>query len=268
MKPFATRPLNGIDTYMHGLKSRAQRHHCLGNGVFPVDMTELLAARRQYSKAIRPVTLTALLVKAVALTVRAHPVARRILFQRFPLRRRLAQFEVVDVNVPIRRMVDGQPVLFIGVVRGADTLPIAGIQDELTHMQRDPPGQSPYLAKLARLQKASPVAVALYHWLMARSPDFYLRNAGTCGMTALDAMPGGHFFPIGPATAVFGIGGIGDQVVARDGKPVVRRVLQTALVLDNFVVNGVEGLELARTFQQLLESCSFVHTELQDSCHD
>lgn len=264
MKPFRSNSLDAMGTYMYGLKSRAQRHHCLGNGMFPVEMTRLMTMRKHYSKSIRPVTLTAILVKAVALTVRKHAAARRILFQRFPLRRRIVEFDVVDVNVPISRDVDGKPVLFIGVVRGADGLAIADIQDELTRLQRQPPAESPNLSKLASMQKAPRFAISLYHWLMSRSPAFYLRNAGTCGMTALDGMTGSHFFPIGPITAVFGIGGIGDQVVARDGMPVVRKMLNVALTLDNYVINGVEGLELARTFQELVESCSFVAQELQD----
>ena len=263
MKPFRANPLTATETYMHGLKSRAQHNHCLGNGAFPVELTTLNDMRRQYSKAVQPVTLTPFFIKAVALTVRANPGANRILFQRFPFRRRIVDFDVVDVNVPVVRQVDGQPLIFIGVVRGADNLTIAEIQDELTRMQREPAEESPYLQKMAKLRHAPRFAIALYHWLMSRSPSFYLRNAGTCGVTALDGMAGGHFFPIGPSTAVFAIGGAGDEVVARDGVPVVRRVLQVALALDNYVASGPEGLQLALMFQELLESCSFVTSELE-----
>ena len=52
-------------------------------------------------------------------------------------------------------------------------------------------------------------------------------------------------------------------MVARDGVPVVRRMLNVALALDNYVVSGPDGLVLARTFQELLESCSFVESELE-----
>jgi pyruvate/2-oxoglutarate dehydrogenase complex dihydrolipoamide acyltransferase (E2) component len=97
---------------------------------------------------------------------------------------------------------------------------------------------------------------------MTRSPSFYLKNAGTCGITTLEGMVGGHFFPIGPTTAVFGIGGIGNHVVARDGVPVVRRMLNASLVLDNYVVSGPDGSVLAHTFQKLIEGCSFVESEL------
>jgi len=265
MKPFTSKPLDSIETYMHGLKWRAQNYHCLGNGTFPVELTTLMSMRKRYSKEVRPVTLTPFYVKAVALAIRENPGANRILFQRFPFRRRIVNFDVVDVNVPVARTVNGEPLIFIGVVRGADKLTIAEIQHELLHMQREPPEQSPHLKKMQRLKRASPFAVSLYHWLMSRSPGFYLKNAGTCGVTALEGMPGGHFFSIGPTTAVFAIGGMGDEVVARDGVPVVRRVLHTTLALDNYVASGPVGLKLALTFQQLLETCSFVEGELETS---
>ena len=46
MKPFHAKPLTSVETYMHGLKSRAQRNHCLGNGAFPVELTTLNAMRK------------------------------------------------------------------------------------------------------------------------------------------------------------------------------------------------------------------------------
>lgn len=262
MKPYHSEPLTAIETYMFGLKSRAHRFHCLGNGTFPVDLTKLAVMRRRYSKNVRPVTLMPFFIKAVALSIRAVPAANRILFRRFPFGRRIVRFETVDVNIPITRTLDDERVTFIGTIRDADERKIGEIQDEMVKMQRGPAEESLYIAKLRRLERAPPFVASLYHWLMTRSAAFYLKNAGTCGMTTLEGMAGGHFFPIGPTTAVFGIGGIGDEVVARDGVAVVRRMLNVALTLDNYVVSGPDGLLLARTFKELIESCSFVEPEL------
>jgi len=263
MKLFRSEPLSAVETYMYGLKARAHLHHCLGNGMFPVELTKLGAMRRRYSKQVQPVTLIPFFIKAVALSVRTVPDVNRILFRRFPFGKRIVRFELIDVNMPITRKVAGERVTFIGTIRGADTLSIAQIQDQLTHMQRGSPAESPYIEKVQKLKRAPRFVASLYHWLMTRSPGFYLKNAGTCGITTMEVMPGGHFFPIGPATSVFGIGGIGDEVVARDGEPVVRRMLHVALAIDNYVVSGPDGLLLAHTFKTLLESCSFVESELE-----
>jgi pyruvate/2-oxoglutarate dehydrogenase complex dihydrolipoamide acyltransferase (E2) component len=268
MKPFISKPLTAIETYMYGLKSRAHLNHCLGNGLLPIDVTELSAVRKQYCRQVRAVTFAPFFIKAVALTIRANPCANRILFQRFPLRRRIVRFDVVDVNVPVTRLINGEQWTFIGTIRGADKLTIAEIQEQLIRLQCDTSEQSPILQKMNKLRNAPPIIASLYHWLIARSPHFYLKNAGTCGVVLMDAMPGGNFFPIGPTTAMFGIGGIGDQVVARNGVPVVRQIAQVSLSLDNYVVTGPEGLALATSFQKLLESSSFAKSELEETAVD
>ena len=265
MRPFSSKPMTSLETYMYGLKWRAQNNHCLGNAMFPVDLTELSSLRKQYSKQVRPATLTSFLIKAVALTIRANPNANRILFQRFPFRKRIVSFNVIDVNVTITRTVHDEPLTFIGTIRGADKLSIAEIQDQLTHLQRDPPEELLILQKMERLKRAPRFVASLYHWLMSRSPGFYLKNAGTCGLVPMEAMSGGHFFAIGPTSAIFGIGGMGDEVVAKDGVPVVRRIGQVSLTLDNYVVTGPDGVGVTQTFQQLIESGSFVKSELDAS---
>lgn len=263
--PFRSDSMTSIETYMYGLKKRAHEHHCLVHGTFSVDLTRLTTVRERYSQQVRPVTLVPFWVKATALAVRASPGVNQILFKRFPFGRRIVRFRDVDVNLPVTREVDGELVTFIGTIRGADTLSVGQIQDEIETLQRAAPEDSPSITKYRKLKAAPPFVASIFHWLMTWSPAFYRKNAGSCSLTTLDGMRGDHFFSVGPTTSLFCIGGIGDEVVARDGVPVVRRMMKAALALDNYVVTGLDGLVLARTFQQLLETCSFVDDELSGS---
>src|SRR5262249_8325205 len=256
LKPYRSERMTSIETYMYGLKARAHRHHCLAYGTFPVDLTRLTRLRRVYSRQIRPVTLLPFFIKAVALAVRRTPDVNRILFRRFPFGRCIVRFDDVDVNVPITRVVDGETTTFIGTIRGADCLSVAAIQDTLAHLQRGSPAKSPDIQKIRRLRRAPSFVASLFHWLMSRSPRFYLKNAGTCSLTTLDGMRGDYFLAIGPTTSLFSVGGIGDEPIVRNGAVVVRRVLKAALAVDNYVVTGLQGVALARTFQELLESGS------------
>lgn len=259
---FRSDRMTSMETYLYGLKRRAHLHHCLVHGTFSVDLTELTALRKRFSKAIRPVTLLPFFVKAVALAVRATPGVNAILFRRFPFGRRIVRFRSVDVNLPITRRIDGQWTTFIGTLRDVDTLSVAAIQDQIEQLQRGDPATSPSMQKVRKLKGAPPFIASLFHWLMTWSPAFYLKNAGTCSLTTLDGMRGDHFFSVGPTTSLFCLGGIGDEPVARDGKVVVRRMLKVALALDNYVVSGLDGVTLARTFQELLERADFARDEL------
>lgn len=259
---FVSERMTSIETYMYGLKKRAQEHHNLVFGTFPVDVTKLMGLRKQYSKAIRPVTLLPFFVKAIALAVKENPDANRILFRRFPFGLRIVRFSRVDVNLPITRKVGSEIVTFIGTLRDVDKMTVAQIQDELAKLQKGPAAESPYIQKIVKLKKAPPFVARVFHWLMTRSPSFYLKNAGTCSLTVLEWMRGDYFLSSGPTTSLFCIGGIGDEPVVRDGQIVIRRIAKVALGLDNYVIAGLEGLNLARTFQELCESGSFVEAEL------
>jgi hypothetical protein len=260
--PFTVHKMDSIETYMYGLKQRAHEHHCLVHGTFPVDVGKLSALRKTYSKRVRPVTLLPFFVKAVALSIEATPGINRILFKKWPWGKRIVRFNVIDVNLPITREVHGEMVTFVGTLRGVNKMTVGQVQDELEKLQRGPPEDSPYIQKLVKLKSAPPIAARIFHWLMTRSPKFYLKNAGTCSLTTLDGMKGDHFFSVGPTTSLFCIGGIGDEPVVRDGKVVPARIAKIALALDNYVVSGLDGVLVARKFQELLESCSFVEEEL------
>ena len=262
MSSYRSERLTSIETYMFGLKARAHLHHCLVHGTFSVELTRLAVLRKTYCRSVRPATLLPFIIKAVALAVRRTPQVNRILFRHVPWGRRIVRFDDVDVNVPITRRIGDEMVTFIGTIRRADTLSVAAIQDALEHLQRGPASDSRDLEKVRKLARAPRFVASLFHWLMTRSPAFYIRNAGTCSISTLDGIRGDHFFSVGPTTSLFCIGGIGDEPVVRDGRIVVRRTMKTALALDNYVVGGLDGVKLARTFQALLESGSFVRDEL------
>lgn len=260
--PFRSERMTSIETYMYGLKRRAQEHHNQVFGTFPVDVTELMALRKRYSKEVRPVTLLPFFIKAIALSVKENPQANRILFKRFPWGRRIVRFASVDVNLPITRKIGDEIVTFVGTLRAVDTMTLAQIQDELVKLQRGPPEDSPYIQKIVKLKAAPPFVATLFHWLMTWSPAFYLKNAGTCSLTVLEGMRGDYVLSSGPTTSLFSLGGIADEPVVRDGQIVIRRIARVALGLDNYVISGIEGLGLARSFQTLCESGSFARDEL------
>jgi pyruvate/2-oxoglutarate dehydrogenase complex dihydrolipoamide acyltransferase (E2) component len=246
-------PLNNLETYVYGLKSRAHRHHCLGYGFFDVDMAVLRAERKKYSKHVMPVTWTPFLLKAIALTLAKHPEANRILFKRWWGGVTTAVYHDIDVNIPITRKWKNRPLTFLGVVRQANTMSIADIQKQIRHMQRCDESESESLAKIARLEKAPTWFSSIFHALMQRSPTFYSKQAGTCGMTMLEGQ-GQHFMPIGPTSVIFSFGGYGATPVVQNHQIVVGERLHVCLAVDNYVISGPLAAALAATFKDLIES--------------
>jgi pyruvate/2-oxoglutarate dehydrogenase complex dihydrolipoamide acyltransferase (E2) component len=254
-------PLTGLSAYGHGLKQRAQRHHCVGYGVFRADVEALSRLRREYSRRVRPITSLPILVKATALAVAQVPQANSILFKRW-FGHRVVRFTDVDVNVPITRSVDGEPVTFLVIVRRANEKTLAEIQEQLRHALESPPGEVAELLRITKAARFPRIGWRLYHWLMTRSPRFYVKNGGTCALTVMNESWGDHFFPIGPTTCVFSVSGPRPEAVVEDDRIVARRMVHVCLGADNYVLSGIQAAAVARAFQTLLEQPRFIQAEL------
>ncbi|MBI3468563.1 MAG: 2-oxo acid dehydrogenase subunit E2 [Planctomycetes bacterium] len=254
-------PVRGESAYLYGLKDRARRHHCLGYGMFSVDMSRLEEARKRYSRCVRPITYKPIFVKATALAIERTPEANAILFKQW-LGYRIVRFERVDVNLPVTRDLHGRTVTFIATIRDAAAKPLSQIQDELTAHQRRPPEECFALRRFEKFSRMPLWLARLIHWRMTRSPRFYLNNVGTCGLTFLEDPSFERLLPIAPTSVVFGLGGVQWEPVVRGEEIVKARVMKCTLMVDNFVISGPVGLRLAKDFRELLETGSFVADEI------
>jgi pyruvate/2-oxoglutarate dehydrogenase complex dihydrolipoamide acyltransferase (E2) component len=97
---------------------------------------------------------------------------------------------------------------------------------------------------------------------MTRSPSFYLKNVGTCGLTFVEGDWYERIFPIAPTSVVFGIGGARREPVVVHDRIEIRRVLKCSLMVDNYVVPGPTAARLAKEFKSLLEEPSFLRDEI------
>jgi pyruvate/2-oxoglutarate dehydrogenase complex dihydrolipoamide acyltransferase (E2) component len=258
---YSERPLRGQEAFVYGFKHRAKTHHCLGYATFCVNVSGLESLRKLFCQRVTPITNLPIYVKALALTLARNPEANAILFKR-PWGYRIARFEQVEVNVPITRQIDGQEFTFIGTIRRAAEKSLADIQTELSRLQRDPPDSLPGVQRI-RWFAQKPLWLARFiHACMARSPNFYVRNVGTCGLTIGGDEGHEQFFPIAPTSVVFGLGSAQAEPVVRNGQIVVARLLHCTLMVDNFVISGLLGGRLLRDFKMLLESGKVITDEL------
>jgi pyruvate/2-oxoglutarate dehydrogenase complex dihydrolipoamide acyltransferase (E2) component len=249
----ARTPVRGEQAFVYGLKARAQRHHCLGYGTFAVDVSALGGLRKEYSHAVRPITYLPIYVKATALALQRNPEANAILFKKW-ISYEIVRFGNVDVNLPISRQINGRVFTFIATIRDAASKSLAQIQEEIRAHQECAPEQSFAIERIRRFDALPFWAARLVHWRMARSPAFYIKNVGTCGVTFLEQQGFERFFPIAPTSVVFGIGCVAREPVVHGEEIVIGRSLKCTLMVDNFVVSGMTGLKLARDFTGLLES--------------
>lgn len=174
------------------------------------DITSLLALRKKYVEAYEKkgarLTVTSFVLKAVADTLKKHPIFNSSLDE-------ATQEIVLKEYVHIGVAVDTEAGLIVPVLRDADKKDLAQLSKDLEE-----------LATKARERKVSGDEL--------KGGSFTISNQGGIG--------GGHFTPIinKPEVAILGLGKGANKAVVRENKIEPRTILPVALSYDHRVIDG------------------------------
>jgi pyruvate dehydrogenase E2 component (dihydrolipoamide acetyltransferase) len=217
---------------LRGVRRRSAEHLALAWAVIPhviqhdeADVTALEALRRRHQAVAAAwggdLTLTVLLVKAVAAVLQQHP--------RFNASFDHASGELVKKRYyHIGVAVDTPHGLLVPVLRDADRKRLRELAIEL-----------PALAARAREGKAALEDL--------RGGSFTVSNTGGLGGTG--ATPIINY----PEVAILGVGRARERPVVRDGQVVARLVLPLSLAFDHRVIDGMEAARFSADLVRLLE---------------
>jgi len=184
-----------------------------------VDMTELVTLREQV-KADFDVTYTDFLVRAVAGTLKRHPIMNATL-----IGNEIHQLESVHIGVAVA-LQDG---LIVPVVRDADKKTVREIAGEVRR-----------LAEGARDGTLSVDEVT--------GGTFTITNMGNYSIDG--------FTPIinSPEAAILGVGRIAERVVIHDDQIARRKMVVLSLTIDHRLIDGAAGAEFMQSLKELLEN--------------
>lgn len=192
------------------------------------DVTVISQLRKKYApdyekKGVN-LTLTAIILKAVTVALKKHPVINSSLD--------LEKDELVLKDyIHLGVAVDTDQGLIVPVIRDADKKSILELASAI--------GQ---VAEKTRQRKIS-------------GEDL---KGGTFTISNLGGIGGGHFTPIvnKPEVAILGIGRGVPKPVVREGKIEVRQLMPVCVSYDHRVIDGADGARFTRSFIEALETIS------------
>jgi pyruvate dehydrogenase E2 component (dihydrolipoamide acetyltransferase) len=184
-----------------------------------VDVTELVRLRTQLKQEFE-LTYTDLLVKAVAKTLKRHPILNATL-----VGDEIHMVEPVHIGIAVA-LPDG---LIVPVLRDADRHSVPEIARETR--------------RLAQAARDGTLAVD-----EATGSTFTITNLGAYGVDA--------FTPIinPPEVAILGTGRIVDKPVIHNDQIARRSTMVLSLTIDHRIVDGAPGAEFLSALRELLES--------------
>ncbi|CAN5585823.1 hypothetical protein BH11CYA1_BH11CYA1_24770 [soil metagenome] len=215
------------------------------------DMEEAEILRSKLSTEESKVTVTAIILKAIAIAQLSNPQTRAL---RLPLGHIIQRKEPV-AGFTVERMIGTQPAVFFGIINDAHTKPLAQIAKEL---QNHGTGEIMSVPQLAKEH-----VLSMFPWILRR---FYIAialhipflrqivNSATFGLTSLGKFNLNTLLAPNISTCIFGVGTVEPRVKVIENEIKARRMMSVVFSADTKVVDMSQAAKFLATIQKLIES--------------
>lgn len=230
--------------------------------LYDVDMTWAETLREKLKALGINMTVTAILLKAIGLAQRTHPLSRTI---RLP-DGRMALLHKIIAGFTVERFVDNEPTVFFGAIDEPDSKPLTQIADELKAYGEEEIEAVPQLAIEHRFNHMPWLIRQFILWLGMWFPSIRLRYMGaTFGVSSLGKFGCRVLLPPCVSPSTFGIGAIEQRPVAIDGKVEIRPIMSLVLNFDHRVIDGAPAARFMQDVVRLIQGDleEFIQDELE-----
>lgn len=215
-----------------------------------IDMTWAETLRTQLKEQGYKTTVTAILLKAIAIAQRSHPESRTA---RLPWGK-LVTFRDIVAGFTVERFIGSQPAVFFGAIENADTKPVVDIARELKAYAEADLQDVDHLDVQHRFNNMPWLFRRFILFLGRRYPAIRLKymNA-TFGLSTLGKFGVKMLVPPNVTTSTFGVGAVEERAVVRDGKIEIRPMMTLALNFDHTVIDGAPAARFMADIRSLME---------------
>jgi 2-oxoacid dehydrogenases acyltransferase (catalytic domain) len=215
-----------------------------------VDMTWAESLRSKLASAGHKTTVTAILVKAIAIAQRTHPLSRTMYL---PFGRR-AVFKEIAAGFTVEKLVNDQATVFFGTIDSPQSKSLEEITGELRQYAELPVADVPRLSREQDFSRMPWLLRRIVLWLGLNHPWVRLAvNQATFGLTSLGKF--GVQMVVGPcsSTSTFGVGLVEMRPVVRNHSVVARPIMTLTLFFDHRVMDTVPAARFLKEVRDLVE---------------
>lgn len=216
---------------------------------YDIDVTWLEGLRERFSNSGLKLTVTALLIKAIAIAQEKHPYSRTIMLPNG----RLVQLNAIEAQFTVERFIDGQPALFFANVKRPDIKAMADITEELRAYGKDPIESVPQLEIEDRFSRYPWLIRQIIIWFGLRVPQLRLKYMpATFGLSSLGKYGCRNLISPSVITSMFCVGEVEERPVAINGKVEIHPILSLVLNFDHRVIDGAAAARFMNDIIDLL----------------
>jgi hypothetical protein len=218
--------------------------------VFDIDVSYAENVRKRFAALGHKVAITALLLKAIGIAQREHPLTRTV---QLPTGR-LVTLNQISAGFTVERIISGTPAVFFGTVTDVDKKPVLDIATELRAYGQDPVDSIPQLALQVKcldlprwMRKLMLLGCVWFPKLRMKiiPASFGLSSVGRWGCKTGT--------PPCLSTTTFGVGEVQDRAVIVNGESVSRPVVTVTYVFDHRIIDGAPACRYMKDVTDLLQ---------------
>jgi pyruvate/2-oxoglutarate dehydrogenase complex dihydrolipoamide acyltransferase (E2) component len=247
-------PLTKNRHFVIDLLTRATKFHCPVTTAWQFDVEDLNHARLAHRVNERPLSMTACLIKATGMTLKAHPRLNHHLFTGL-FRRYEVSFETVCCTlIVMRRGPNGERILLPLLIDRVDEMSVIDIQKAIDKHRYGKLEHLPQFAAAERIKSLPRLALSWFSFKARSDHRFYRRYFGTYGIsemaTGAFGPRGGHV--VANTASAFVIGPRFQHAEMRNGALTSRLMQGITLVSDHYIIDGIDIMLGMKTFEKLL----------------
>jgi len=217
---------------------------------YDIDMTWASQLISRFAEKEVRVTPTALLIKAIALAQKEHPISRSVLLPG----ERLLTFENITGGFTVEKFVDQDPIVLFGEIASPHERSVGEISKELKEYHESEIDSIPYLKQQYDFAHLPFFIRRTIMWLGTVFPSFRLRYVrSTFGLTSLGSLGTTVVSAPPVSTSVFGIGIIENRMVLQNEEQVVKPMMTVSLNFDHRVMDGAQAARFFLDVKKYME---------------
>ncbi|PWT95567.1 MAG: hypothetical protein C5B53_11220 [Candidatus Melainabacteria bacterium] len=217
---------------------------------YDVDMTWAETLRARLCALGHKTTVTAILLKAIGVAQRSHPLSRTALLPGG----RTAMLHKIIAGFTVERFVDNQPAVYFGAIEQPDSKPVTEIASELRSYSDDEIGSVPQLDIQHRFNHMPWLFRRFMLFLGICFPAVRLRYMGaTFGLSSLGKFGCRVVVPPCVSTSTFGVGTVEPRPVAVNGRVEIRPIMSLVLNFDHRVIDGAPAARFMQEVVRLIQ---------------
>jgi len=248
---------------IYDLLTRAKKFHCPCSATLEIDVTQTLALIEKARSEKKDIGLVSFLVKVTSLLLEKHPRLNHHLFHGFWGKKEVAFDHISCTLIVQRNHPKGEEILFPLVLRNSNEMKIAEIHEAIRYHKRTPLKELPQMKAIQKVKSLPKWAIRLFSYKTRSDPKFFEKYYGTYGLSSVIQPDGpgvaGH--AIANTCASFVPGTLKKKPIVVGENVVVRDVLTFGIILDHYLVDGLDALRAMDDVRNLIENPTLIEEE-------